>query len=87
MTLKLSYNTIVIHLPTFSILKGLNPGSGIYKVENCVFLPVSSLPSWRSQFSHLFVWRLRHPVYLAQVCIHVGMTGQFPTPGFKDGIL
>ena len=45
----------------------LNPDVGIYKAENFIFSPVSSLRSWRSQVSHLFLWRLRNPVYLAQV--------------------
>ena len=52
----------------------LNPGSGIYKAENFVFLLFSYLRSWRSQFSHLFVLRLRNPVYLAQVCISIDRT-------------
>ena len=38
---------------------------GIYKAENFIFSPVSSLRSWRSQVSHL----LRNPVYLAQMYI------------------
>ena len=56
-----------------------NPGDGVYKVENFVFSPVSSLRSWRS---HLFVWRLRKPINLAQVCISNDRT--VPTPGFKQ---
>ena len=33
----------------------LNPGGGIYKAENFVFSPFSSLHSWRSQVSHLIL--------------------------------
>ena len=56
-----------------------NPGDGVYKAENVVFSPVSSLRSWRS---HLFVWRLRKPINLAQVCISNDRA--VPTPGFKQ---
>ena len=57
----------------------LNPGDGVYKAENSVFSPVSSLRSWRS---HLFVWRLRKPINLVQVCISNDRA--VPTPGFKQ---
>ena len=56
-----------------------NPGDGVYKAENFVFSPVSPLRSWRS---HLFVWRLRKPINLAQVCISNDRA--VPTPGFKQ---
>ena len=56
-----------------------NPGDGVYKAENFVFSPVSSLRSWHS---HLFVWRLRKPVKTAQVCISNDRA--VPTPGFKQ---
>ena len=52
-----------------SIKLNLNPSNGIYKAENLVFTPVSSLCSWRLEKSHLFVQRLRNPVYMAQLCI------------------
>ena len=57
----------------------LNPGDGVYKAKNVVFSPVSSLHSRRS---HLFVWRLRKPINLAQVCISNDWA--VPTPGFKQ---
>ena len=57
----------------------LNSGDGVYKTENFIFSPVSSLRSWRS---HLFVWRLRKPINLAQVCISNDRA--VPTPGFKQ---
>ena len=60
----------------------LSSGGGIYKAENFIFSPVSSLRSWHSQVLHLFLWRLRNPVYLLR-CAKV-KTGRFPTPGFKD---
>ena len=47
----------------------LNPGGGIYKAENFICSKVSSMRSWHSQVTHLFLWRLRNPAYLAQVCI------------------
>ena len=56
-----------------------NHGDGAFKAENFVFSPVSSLRSWRS---HLFVWRLRKPINLAQVCISNDRA--VPTPGFKQ---
>ena len=52
---------------------------GVYKAENFVFSPVSSLRLWRS---HLFVWRLRKPINLSQVCISNDRA--VPTPGFKQ---
>ena len=55
----------------------LNPGDGVYKAENIAFSPVSSLRLWRS---HLFVWRLRKPINLAQVNISNDRAVQ--TPGF-----
>ena len=58
-----------------------NPGDGVYKAENFVFSPVSSLRSWRS---HLFVWRLRKPINLAQVCISNDRV--VPTPGLSNTI-
>ena len=67
--------------PYWFLVAELNYGGWIYKAGNFVFSPVSSLRSWGSQFSHLFLWKLRNPVYLAQVCIV--MTGRFLTPGFK----
>ena len=57
----------------------LNPGDGVYIAENFVFSPVSSLRSW---LSHLFVWRLRKPINLAQVWISNDWA--VPTPGFKQ---
>ena len=57
----------------------LNPGDGVYKAENFVFSPVSSLRSWHS---YLFVWRLRKPINLAQVCISNDRA--VPTPGYKQ---
>ena len=59
----------------------LNPGDGVYKAENFVFSPVSSLDlrSWRS---YLFVWRLRKPINLAQV--NISNDRAVPTPGFKQ---
>ena len=47
----------------------------------------SSLSDWLRQGRHcrwhFFVWRLRNPVYLAQVCISNDQARRFPTPGFK----
>ena len=57
----------------------LNPGDGVCKAWNFVFSPVSSLCSWRS---YLFVWKLRKPINLAQVCINNDRV--VPTPGFKQ---
>ena len=57
-----------------------NPGDGAYKAGNFVFSPVSSLRSWRS---HLFVWRWRKPINLAQVCISNDRAVPTP-PGFKQ---
>ena len=59
----------------------LTPGGGIYKAENFIFSPVFSLRSWRSQFSHLFLWRLRNQVYVAQMCISNDRA--FPNTGVK----
>ena len=59
----------------------LNPGDWVYKAENFVFSPVSHLRSWRS---HLFVWRLRKPINLAQVCISNDRA--VPTPGLSNTI-
>ena len=56
---------MIVYITCFS----LNPDGGIYKAENFVFSPVSSLRLLCSYFSHLFVWRLRNQVYLAQACI------------------
>ena len=58
----------------WNFISNLNPGNGIYKAENFAFSPVSSLHSWHSQFSRLFVWRLGNPVYLAQVRISYDRT-------------
>ena len=57
----------------------------MYKAEIFIFSPFSSLRSWRSQVSHLFLWRLRNPDYLAQVYISndraVPNTGVLPNLG------
>ena len=55
------------------------PAMGYIKRKISFFSPVSSLRSWRS---HLFVWRLRKPINLAQVCISNDRA--VPTPGFKQ---
>ena len=39
-------------------MASLNPGGGIYKAENFVFSPVSSLYLWRS---HLFCMEIMQP--------------------------
>ena len=66
------------HIPYYVNFR-LNPGVGIYKVENFIFSPVSSLRSWHSQVSHLFLLRLRNPVYLAQV--YIGNDQAVPNTG------
>ena len=59
----------------------LNPGDWVYKAENFVFSPVSSLCSRRS---HLFVWRLRKSINLAQVnIVNISNAGRFQHRGFK----
>ena len=67
-----------IHKQAFESI-AWNPGDGVYKTENFVFSSVFSLRSWRS---HLFVWRLRKPINLAQVCISNDRA--VPTPGFRQ---
>ena len=52
---------------------------GYIKRNISFFSPVSSLRSWRS---HLFVWRLRKPINMAQVCISNDLA--VPTPRFKQ---
>ena len=56
-----------------------NPGDGVYKAENFVFSPVFSA---LVAFTSFFVWRLRKPINLAQVCISNDRA--VPTPGFKQ---
>ena len=52
------------HVIWFNIL---NHRGWVYKAENFVFSPVSSLCSWHS---HLFLWRLHNPVCLPGSGMH-----------------